>query len=145
MMKKNIRINGMHCTGCVQSVEKAIKSVSGVIHVDVQLTTEQAVVETDSEDFPLEEIRKVIENAGYEAEVEKNNSAVIAIDGMHCTGCSSAVEKALKKHKGVTSAIVNLTAEKAYIDYDAGMVSVEELKESVEQAGYSVLEAQKKK
>lgn len=144
-MKKRIRIDGMHCTGCVQSVEKAIKSVAEVNSVSVQLTTEQAEIEIDGEDFPWDEIRTVVEDAGYKIEAEKNDSVMIEIEGMHCTGCSSAIEKALNRNKGVINASVNLTAEKAYIDYDATLISVEELKESIEQAGYNVVEAQKKK
>lgn len=144
-MKKRILINGMHCAGCVNSVEKALKSVEGVKSANVQLTTEVAEIEFLGDQFPSESVTKAIENAGYEVVEPSNDTVTFNIGGMHCTGCSSAVEKALKRNEGVSEAVVNLTAEKAFVEFDSGRISLEELKNSIENAGYEVLNLQKKK
>ena len=144
-MKKRIQINGMHCAGCVNSVEKALSKVDKVKSASVQLTTESAEIEVEDDDFPFEEVREAVENAGYEVEEPKSDSVTFQIGGMHCTGCSSAVEKAIKKQDGVVNANVNLAAEKAFVDFDSSQISTDQIKESIENAGYEVIDEQKKK
>ena len=41
-----------------------------------------------------------------------NKFMELTIEGMHCAGCVSTVEKALQNVEGVKSAIVNLALEK---------------------------------
>jgi Cu+-exporting ATPase len=144
-MKQEVKIDGMHCSGCASAVEKALKKVEGVKDVHVQLTTESAFIETESSEFPKEAIYQAIENAGYTVQDVPADSLTLQIGGMHCAGCSSAVEKALSKQEGIIQASVNLSTEKAYIDYNSNVISVDEIKEAVENAGYEVLEEQKKK
>ena len=57
----------------------------------------------------------------------------LKISGMHCAGCVSSVEGALRKVDGVEEAIVNLTLEKATI---SGSVDSENLLSAVEKTGY---------
>lgn len=144
-MKQEVKINGMHCAGCTNAVEKALEKVEGVKNVNVQLTTESAFIETDLSEFPLDPVKKAIENAGYEIEEIPADSVTLQIGGMHCAGCSSAVEKALTKKEGILQATVNLSTEKAYVDFNSSIISVDEIKKAVEDAGYEVLEQQKKK
>ncbi len=144
-MKQEVKINGMHCAGCTNAVEKALEKVEGVKNVNVQLTTESAFIETDLSEFPLDPVKKAIENAGYEIEEIPADSVTLQIGGMHCAGCSSAVEKALTKKEGILQATVNLSTEKAYVDFNSSIISVDEIKKAVEDAGYGVLEQQKKK
>ena len=49
------------------------------------------------------------------AEIKK---AEIKVAGMACAGCSGAVEKALSRLEGVTSAKVELAKKTAYVDYE---------------------------
>ena len=44
-----LSIDGMHCAGCVSSVEKAINAVPGVVHASVNLAERSAVVEGTAE------------------------------------------------------------------------------------------------
>jgi P-type Cu+ transporter len=145
IMKKTIRIEGMHCAGCTNAVQRAIERVDGVKSANVQLTTEQAVVESDGDQFPLNSVKEAIENAGYSVVQESNESElVLGIEGMHCTGCSSAVEKALMRKEGVLTATVNLAAENAYVTFDPELTNENKLAEAVREAGYKVT-GQKKK
>ena len=144
-MKKRVQINGMHCAGCTNAVEKVLSRLDEVKSVNVQLTTESAEIEVEGDEFPYDKVREAIENAGYEMEEEKGESVTLEIGGMHCTGCSSAVEKALNKNEGVIQANVNLAAEKAYVDYNPSQISLDAIRESIENAGYEVIDQQKKK
>ncbi|MFH1587187.1 MAG: heavy metal translocating P-type ATPase [Candidatus Diapherotrites archaeon] len=63
----------------------------------------------------------------------------IPIKGMHCANCALAIEKALKKTGGVTSANVNYANEKAFVEYDSGKVSEERIEKVIEKSGYEVI------
>ena len=60
------------------------------------------------------------------------------IEGMHCTGCSTRLEKVLNNVDGVEDAKVSLEEKKADIKYDETQVSEKELIEAVEDAGFKV-------
>ncbi len=64
----------------------------------------------------------------------------LAIEGMHCGACVSAVERALKTVSGVEDAEVSLATEEARIHFAQEPVEVGALVEAVEQAGYAVAE-----
>jgi P-type Cu+ transporter len=68
-----IPIGGMTCAACVQRVEKAIDKLEGVTKVSVNLATEKATVEYDSQVIRLSAIKQCIEKTGYQAlEIDKN-------------------------------------------------------------------------
>lgn len=58
------------------------------------------------------------------------------IEGMHCTGCSTRLEKVLNNVDGVEGAKVSLEEKKADIKYDETQISEKELIEAVEDAGF---------
>ncbi|HEM55780.1 MAG TPA: cation-translocating P-type ATPase [Thermodesulfobium narugense] len=61
---------------------------------------------------------------------------ILKIEGMSCASCAMNVEKALKKVKGVKSAVVNLASEKALITFDPQNFNEKDVFEAVEKAGY---------
>ena len=61
------------------------------------------------------------------------------IEGMHCTGCSTRLEKVLNNVDGVECAKVSLEEKKADIKYDETQVNESELKEAIEDAGFKVI------
>lgn len=60
----------------------------------------------------------------------------LKIEGMHCTGCSTRLEKILNNLEGVETAKVSLEEKKATIKYDETKISLENIKESIENAGF---------
>ena len=60
----------------------------------------------------------------------------VPIEGMTCAACSAAVERAVRKLPGVTEANVNLTAENLRLSYDESQVSLENVAQAVNDAGY---------
>lgn len=64
-MIKRITIDGMSCEHCVNHVTEALKELSGVIKVEVNLASNNAIIET-SQDVKDEEIKSSIDEAGYE-------------------------------------------------------------------------------
>ena len=61
---------------------------------------------------------------------------VLKIEGMHCTGCSSRLEKVLNNIEGVEKAKVELEKAEATIEFDETKISIEKIKEAIEDAGF---------
>jgi len=64
-MKKIIFIEGMSCQHCVHHVTEALKEISGVKSVRVDLAGKYAEVEL-AHDVENEKFKEVIDEAGYE-------------------------------------------------------------------------------
>ncbi|MGM0460169.1 MAG: heavy metal translocating P-type ATPase [Bacteroidota bacterium] len=140
-MKQVFYVKGMMCAGCSSSVEKSLNQAEGVRQANVNLASETATVDFDESITDRQELSEVVKDAGYELEVPQNGQKkILKITGMHCAGCSSAVESALNDVEGVRSASVNLTSEKAMVKVIPDTASVQDLIKAVEDAGYSAAE-----
>jgi Cu+-exporting ATPase len=73
-----------------------------------------------------------------QSEQKMEKRAVLPIEGMHCASCAVRIEEALKDSNGIREAVVNFTGEKAYVDYDPGIVGLDDMRKTVEQLGYGV-------
>ncbi len=62
----------------------------------------------------------------------------LPITGMTCANCVAAVERNLKKLDGVQTAVVNLSSERATVDFDPVKLGLAQLIARVERAGYGV-------
>lgn len=69
--------------------------------------------------------------------MQEKEHVTVGVTGMTCAACSSRIEKVLNKVDGV-EAQVNLTTEKANLDYDPEKVSLEDITEKIEKLGYGV-------
>ena len=65
-------------------------------------------------------------------------TVTLEISGMTCGGCVRSVGNVLTALDGVTKADVSLEKRSAVVDYDPGKVKLEQLKRSVEEAGFEV-------
>ena len=72
--KSTIRVDGMTCSKCSGSVEKALKATPGVEKVEVSLKRKEAVVEYDDEKVTEAKLREVINSTGFKAVEEKSGS-----------------------------------------------------------------------
>jgi P-type Cu+ transporter len=68
--------------------------------------------------------------------VSHDDLAVIRIEGMHCHRCEQSIQKALGSRPGVREVEVDFASGQASVLFDRTRVSVRELMESVNQAGY---------
>jgi Cu+-exporting ATPase len=62
----------------------------------------------------------------------------LPITGMTCANCVATVERNLKKLDGVQSAVVNLSSERATVDFDASKLGLTEVIARIDRAGYGV-------
>jgi len=62
----------------------------------------------------------------------------LPITGMTCANCVATVERNLKKLDGVETAVVNLSSERATVDFDASKLGITDFIARVNRAGYGV-------
>ena len=62
----------------------------------------------------------------------------LPITGMTCANCVATVERNLKKLDGVDNAVVNLSSERATVDFDASKLGLGDFIARVNRAGYGV-------
>ncbi len=65
------------------------------------------------------------------------------IGGLHCSLCTSTIEKALGRRRGVKKVAVSLTHEQALVDYDPAQVRPEELLQTLREIGYTIRDPRK--
>ena len=139
-VEQRLKIEGMHCAGCTQSVEKALLNVPGVTSASVNLLTEQATV-THSQDVSTEKLQEAIEAVGYKATPvapsEPARRLVLPIEGMTCASCVHTVEKAVAGVTGVERVSVNLSTEQATVSFSSE-VSPGTIEDAIQAAGYRV-------
>ncbi len=64
-------------------------------------------------------------------------TAQLAVAGMHCASCVALIQESLAERTGVISASVDLDSARATVGYDPSLVGLDELRSTVEEAGYS--------
>ncbi|KAF7547430.1 hypothetical protein G7046_g9013 [Stylonectria norvegica] len=149
-----IAVEGMTCGACTSAVEGGFKDVPGVKNFSISLLSERAVIEHDPALLSAEQIAEIIEDRGFGAEVidtgksrpDKTSkptetastiaTTTLAIEGMTCGACTSAVEGAFKGVDGVLKFNISLLAERAVVTHDVTKISVDKVAEAIEDRGF---------
>ena len=66
METMTLKISGMTCMGCVNSVSKVLRAIDGVHSAEVSLDRAQATIVYDSAIAQPAEFRSAIQDAGFE-------------------------------------------------------------------------------
>ncbi len=64
--KATLKIGGMTCAVCVKTIENALKKLAGILEVTVSLGTERAYVIYNPRITTIAEMKKAVEDAGYQ-------------------------------------------------------------------------------
>lgn len=151
-----IAVEGMTCGACTSAVEAGFADVSGVKHFSISLLSERAVIEHDAALLPTDKIIEIIEDRGFGArlldseEVKPSKdttssyndskptaaTTTVAIEGMTCGACTSAVESGFTSLDGILRFNISLLAERAIITHDPTKVSSEKIVEIIEDRGF---------
>ena len=100
-------IEGMHCASCVARVEKALKSVAGVVDASVNLPLERATVRyTPNRDTP-QALVQAVRNVGYDVpeKPSKADSHEQGEDHLHHDGKESVLRRKLIASAALTAGI----------------------------------------
>ncbi|KAJ5476536.1 ATPaseP-typeK/Mg/Cd/Cu/Zn/Na/Ca/Na/H-transporter [Penicillium sp. IBT 31633x] len=151
MATTTIKIDGMTCGACTSAVEGAFQGLNSVRDVSVSLIMGRAAVQHDSSALAPAKIAEIIEDCGFDAvvlstEEEKDSAASspaprfsvtnLAVEGMTCGACTSAVESGLNDVPGVNSVDVSLLSERAVVEHDVDIITPEQIAEIIEDRGF---------
>ncbi|KFY70513.1 hypothetical protein V499_09110, partial [Pseudogymnoascus sp. VKM F-103] len=156
-----LRCGGMTCGACTSAVEAGVEGLPGVQSVSVSLIMERVVVNHDPSKTSAEKIAEAIEDRGFDAEVlttdvrtptydkappydsieesevgAQTTTTTIAVEGMTCGACTSAVEGGFTDVPGVKHFSISLLAERAVIEHDATILSAAQIAETIEDRGF---------
>jgi len=70
------------------------------------------------------------------ADFARDQLAVIRIEGMHCHKCEQTIQKALSQFPSVHEVEVDFNSGQASVLFDRGSVTVKQLMDAVNEAGY---------
>ncbi len=70
--------------------------------------------------------------------MSESRQIVLPVTGMTCANCVATIERNLKKENGVQTAVVNLSSERATVEFDPSLVGLDSLIGRVERAGYGI-------
>src|SRR5690554_4258595 len=140
MSQAQLNIQGMTCSACASAIEKGVSKLEGVKLASVNLSNEKLTLEYD-EHLDMQQVISKIEKLGYKvnAPEKKRTQVTIPNEGMTCSACSAAVEKSIRK-LGIETVNVNLSTEKAFVEYDSDNFRLSEIKQAIAKAGYKPLE-----
>ncbi|OIW25905.1 heavy metal translocatin [Coniochaeta ligniaria NRRL 30616] len=156
MMVTTVGIEGMTCGACTSAVEGGFKDVAGVKHFSISLLAERAVIEHDPALLSAEKIAEIIDDRGFDATIIETKevaldtkgtsgndvakpaaaTTTVAIEGMTCGACTSAVEGGFKDLHGVLRFNISLLAERAVITHDPVKLSADQIAEIIEDRGF---------
>jgi len=128
----------MTCANCVASVERNIKKEKGINTAIVNLSSERATVDYDPTLVKLPMILQRVERAGYGV---ATGEADLYIQGMSDDNDARRLEKALSAQEGVLNSSVIFSAERAKVTYIPTIISQQDLRKIVKQAGFHAVES----
>jgi len=134
--KAELKISGMTCAMCNQTIKKSLLNLEGVKDADVNLGNETARIEYDPRKLKLTDLEKAIKDVGYDV---INDKVALKVGGMTCAMCVKTIEGALNKLDGVSTANVNLGSEKAYVTYNPRITTIADMRKAIESVGYQYI------
>jgi Cu+-exporting ATPase len=123
--KSAFAVHGMTCASCVATLENYLQKQDGISSVVVSLLAERADITHNGAIITAEQVRKAIEEIGFQAEILSDaaitsaghSTAVLRVEGMTCASCVSAIESHLKSNSFVEKAVVDLLSEKVTVSF----------------------------
>ncbi|TIA88617.1 hypothetical protein E3P92_04090 [Wallemia ichthyophaga] len=135
-----LKVEGMTCSSCVQSIESYIGKLQGVESIQVALLSEKATINYIKDYWDPEKLANEIGEMGFEATALTNLNSKSVIDisiyGMTCSSCTSSIQSALSNLDGVISSDISLPMEFARVHYNADQIGVRDIVEAIQDAGF---------
>ncbi len=140
-----LRVTGMDCGDCAQTVAKSLRTLPGVSDADVNFMKGTAAVVYDPEVVTPDIMTRRITSLGYG--VETPPPVVTLVDGpwtfdvtgMDCGDCAKTVQAGVLKLPGVRAAAVNFGTGTLVVTPDAATLTPDTVVRAVTQAGYSAV------
>jgi copper chaperone CopZ len=70
IVKKKLKIEGMHCSSCAMNIDFDLEDVGGVKTAKTSYAKQESEVEFDEEKLTIKEILEQIKKTGYKASIQ---------------------------------------------------------------------------
>jgi Cu+-exporting ATPase len=131
-----VKIGGMHCAGCANSIQSSVSSLVGVKKCEVNLASEKALIEFDPSEVNLSQIEEAVQSAGYRIVYEK---LTLRVSGITDSSDADKLEKRLQGFEGIKSASVNYGTSQVLVEYNSALVSLSDIRQFVAKCGYQII------
>ena len=144
IVKENFPVLKMTCAGCATGVEKKLNSIEGVKFASVNFANESSQIEYDSNQTNPEEIRKAVQEIGYdlylnEKKAENQSKSNFPVLNMTCAACATGVENKIKSIPGVKFASVNFATQSLQVDFETDKVQAKDMQKALQDIGYDLM------
>ncbi|MCI0591313.1 MAG: heavy metal translocating P-type ATPase, partial [Gammaproteobacteria bacterium] len=129
----NVPVKTVPSAERIRSIEAALAARDGVARTVVNPSLGSVVIDYDPARTRVGALVEAIRDLGLTPGVARVR---LAVKGMTCASCVTAVERALIETPGVVSATVNPTSAQADIVYEPRVVEFEGLQRAIEASGY---------
>lgn len=131
-----VKIGGMHCAGCANSIQSSVGGLAGVKKCEVNLASEKALIEFDPLEVDLSQIEKAVQSAGYKIVYEK---LTLKVSGITDSSDADKLEKRLQGFEGIKSASVNYGTNQVLVEYNSALISLSDIRQFVAKSGYQII------
>ena len=131
-----LKIGGMTCAGCVNTLQNKLTSTDGVQNCEVNLGSEKAVLEFDPQITDIFKLEHAVQDAGYKVVYEKLTTI---IEGLTDASNAEQLEKKLHSILGIKNASVNYGNAQAVIEYNSTLLSLADIRKILKDAGYDII------
>ncbi|XP_037552419.1 copper-transporting ATPase 2 [Nematolebias whitei] len=150
-----VKVDGMRCQSCVQSIEGRIGGLPGVSQIQVSLQDGVAVIVHQPLIITQQELKDKIQDMGFDAALSPEDAAggdlscwqgdflyepirtvTVWIGGMTCSSCVQSIEGRISEVIGVKSITVSLKEKKGEINFDPSLTEPEQLRALIEEMGF---------
>lgn len=138
-----LRVTGMDCGDCAQTVAKSLRTLPGVAEADVNFMKGTAAVVYDPDVVTPDTLTRRITSLGYGVETptppvapDDDGPWVFDVTGMDCGDCAKTVQAGISRLSGVHEAAVNFGVGTLTVTADRALVTPDAVLRAVTQAGY---------
>ncbi|KAF8634570.1 hypothetical protein AX17_004160 [Amanita inopinata Kibby_2008] len=140
--KCELRIEGMTCSSCVESIEGMLRDKEGIHSIKVALLAERGVVEYDPDLWTPEKLVDEISDVGFDASFippTRADAVNLRVYGLSCSSCTSTVESGLSGLPGITSVSLSLATQICTVHFDRAVIGPREMVEQIEEMGFDAV------
>ncbi|KAI0496542.1 hypothetical protein KFK09_022862 [Dendrobium nobile] len=136
-----IRIKGMACTSCSESVERSLLMVDGVKKAVVGLALEEAKVHFDPDITNPDRLIEAIEDTGFGANLISSgddvNKVYLKVVGIHSQNDAVLIQSSLEAMEGVNHVELDPVGQKVTVTYDPDLTGPRSIIHCIEEVGQS--------
>eukprot|EP01018_Ginkgo_biloba_P032559 Gb_22148 [translate_table: standard] len=134
-----MRIKGMTCTSCSDSIQSALGGIQGVKKAVVALALEEARVHYDPKCCNISQIIQAVADAGFQSDLinvgDENNKVHLRLEGLSSRKEAKLIELTLQSLPGVKYVEMESNGEKVSVSYDPDLTGPRSIIQCIQQTG----------